>query len=260
MANIELALIGLAVGTLVGLTGVGGGVLMTPILIIVVGISPALAIGTDLFYAAITKTVGAAQHWNLRNVDLEIVVSLAIGSVPAVLIGTYLVKLINESGGATTESVLKQILAGALILVALVMLGRLLLGRFFSEKIKFAPLSRTRRRIFSTVLGFISGLLVGLTSVGAGSLIMLFLVILYALPAKQLVGTDLFHAAILASIAALGHLWVGNVNLPVAGILLIGSIPGVLIGSRMSARIPDHVLRFGIAVMLIVSGLRLFGL
>jgi uncharacterized protein len=259
MVNIELGLIGLLIGTLVGLTGVGGGVLMTPILIIVIGIPPSTAIGTDLFYAAITKIVGAAQHWNLKTVDLGIAVALATGSIPAVLIGTYLVKVIKESGGAAAESTLSQILAAALILVALVMLGRMFLGRLSTGEPNRIPMPRSRQRILTTLLGFVSGLLVGLTSIGAGSLIMLFLVVLYASPAKQLVGTDLFHAAILASIAALGHLLVGNVSLPVAGMLLTGSIPGVLIGSRISARVPDSVLRFGIAVMLIISGVRLVG-
>jgi uncharacterized protein len=260
VANIELSLIGLLIGTLVGLTGVGGGVLMTPILIIVMGIPPSTAIGTDLFYAAITKIVGAAQHWNLKTVDLGIAASLATGSIPAVLIGTYLVKIIKESGGDAAENILSQILAAALILVALVMLGRLFLARRAAPGLDGASsMSKSRQRIFTVLLGFVSGLLVGLTSIGAGSLIMLFLVILYAMPAKHLVGTDLFHAAVLASIAAIGHLLVGNVNLPVAGMLLTGSIPGVLIGSRISARVPDSVLRFGIAVMLIISGIRLIG-
>jgi uncharacterized protein len=259
MVNIELGLIGLLIGTLVGLTGVGGGVLMTPILILVMGFPPSTAIGTDLFYAAITKIVGAVQHWNLKTVDLGIAASLAAGSVPAVLIGTYLVKLIKESGGASAENTLSQILAAALILVAVVMLGRMFLGRLSTGKPKRAPISMSRRHVLTMALGFVSGLLVGLTSIGAGSLIMLFLVVLYASPAKQLVGTDLFHAAILASIAALGHLLVGDVSLPVAGMLLTGSIPGVLIGSRISAHVPDSVLRMGIAVMLIISGVRLIG-
>jgi uncharacterized membrane protein YfcA len=257
--NIELSLIGLLIGTLVGLTGVGGGVLMTPILIIVMGIPPSVAIGTDLFYAAITKIVGAAQHWNLKTVDVGIAASLATGSIPAVLIGTWLVKIIKESGGDAAENILSQILAAALIVVALVMLSRMVIGRLSTKPHNETPISRSRQKLFTVVLGFASGLLVGLTSIGAGSLIMLFLVMLYALPAKQLVGTDLFHAAILASIAALGHLLVGNVNLQVAGMLLVGSIPGVLIGSRISARVPESVLRFGIAVMLIVSGIRLIG-
>ena len=260
MANIELTLIGLLIGTLVGLTGVGGGVLMTPILIIVMGISPSTAIGTDLFYAAITKIVGAAQHWNSKTVDLGIAASLAGGSIPAVLIGTYLVKIIKESGGDAAENILSQILATALILVALLMLGRMLLGRLSNgNSARALPASKSQQRIFTVLLGFASGLLVGLTSIGAGSVIMLFLVVLYALPAKRLVGTDLFHAAILASIAAFGHLLAGNVNLPVAGMLLTGSIPGVLVGSRISARVPDRMLRFGIAVMLIISGIRLIG-
>jgi uncharacterized protein len=259
MWNLELGVIGLIIGMLVGLTGVGGGVLMTPILIIVVGIPPSVAIGTDLFYSAITKALGAAQHWNLKTVDLDIVATLAAGSIPAVLVGTYLVKLIKEAGGAAAENTLSQILAAALILVALVMLSRMFLGRLVTDTSGKTTLSPSRQRILTLLLGLLAGLLVGLTSIGAGSLIMLFLVVLYALPARQLVGTDLFHAAILAGVAAAGHLLVGNVNLPVAALLLSGSIPGVLIGSRIGARLPDRVLRVGIAVMLIISGIRLIG-
>jgi uncharacterized membrane protein YfcA len=176
----------------------------------------------------------AIQHWDLKTADLGNVASLAAGSIPAVLIGAYLVKIIKESGGDAPERILSQILAAALLLVALVMLGRMFLGRLSTGKSNRAPFSKSRQRIFTVLLGFVSGLLVGLTSIGAGSLIMLFLVVLYALPAKQLVGTDLFHAAILASIAALGHLLVGNVSLPVAGMLLSGSIPGVLVGCQIS--------------------------
>ncbi len=260
MPSIELGFIGFVVGTLIGLTGVGGGVLMTPILIMVMGVQPSVAIGTDLLYAAITKVVGAIQHWDLKTVDLGIAAALAAGSIPAVLTGTYLVKIIKESFGNGAESVLSQILAGTLILVALVMLGRVLLNRAFQpQRMGAAPLAPSRRKMLTVLLGLVSGLLVGLTSIGAGSLIMLFLVVLYASPAKQLVGTDLFHAAILASIAALGHLLVGDVSLPIAGMLLTGSIPGVLIGSRISARVPDSALRLGIAVMLIISGVRLIG-
>jgi hypothetical protein len=201
----------------------------------------------------------AIQHWNLKTADLGNAASLAAGSIPAVLIGTYLVKIIKESGGDAAERILNQILAAALLLVTLVMLGRMFLGWLSTGKSNRAPFSKSRQRIFTVLLGFVSGLLVGLTSIGAGSLIMLFLVVLYALPAKQLVGTDLFHAAILASIAALGHLLVGNVSLPVAGMLLSGSIPGVLVGSQIGVGVPDSLLRFGIAVMLIISGIRLIG-
>lgn len=260
MPNLELTFIGFAVGALIGLTGVGGGVLMTPILIFTMGIPPSIAIGTDLLYAAITKTIGAIQHLDLETVDSSIVACLAIGSVPAVLVGTSLVKVIKELKGDAAENILTQILAGTLILVAIVMVTRIVLNRRMdSQAVTKSALSPSRRRMFTVLLGVASGLLVGLTSIGAGSLVMMFLVLLYAMPSKRLVGTDLLHAAILASIAALGHLLAGNVDMSVATMLLLGSIPGVILGSRLSVRVPDNVLRLMLALALIFSGIRLIG-
>ncbi len=256
--NWNLVLVGLGIGALVGLTGVGGGSLMTPILIVFFRLPPSVAIGTDLVNAAITKVVGAAQHMRQGTVDLAIVGNLAVGSVPAAIFGVGLVKIIRTAWGDSGETVLTVILAWTLILVALVMLARIVFGERLADLGKRSGLKTpARRRVLTAILGLVAGILVSLTSVGAGSIVMVLLVILYAASAKRLVGTDIVHAAMLASVAAIGHLWAGDVNWSVALTLLLGSIPGVLLGSRMSLKLPDTVLRVALALTLMFSGMRL---
>lgn len=256
--SVNLVLVGFGIGGLVGLTGVGGGSLMTPILIVFFRLPPSVAIGTDLVYAAITKTVGAAQHLRQGTADMQIVGNLAVGSVPAAIIGVGLVQLIRGVWGDRGETVLTVILAWTLIVVALVMVARVFLGdRLQTLAQGNGSLTLNRRRVLTALLGFAAGLLVSLTSVGAGSIIMVLLILLYATPAKRLVGTDLVHAAALASIAAIGHLWAGSVSWSVAATLLVGSIPGVLLGSRVSLRMPDTLLRVALALTLMFSGMRL---
>ncbi len=260
ISNLELALMGLLVGTLIGMTGVGGGVVMVPILVMVMRVPPSIAIGTDLLYASLTKWAGALQHWQMQTVNFEIASFLLVGSLPSALVGTFLVKIIKEWGGGSAENILNRILAGTLILVAAMMLTRIFVHRTNDRHPNVAaPSSRQRRRIWTVLLGAATGLVVGLTSIGAGSLVMVFLVILYSAPAKQLVGTDLFHAAILATVAALGHLFVGNADLRLAAWLSVGSIPGVILGSRLSAWMPDNALRLLLALALFFSGVRLTG-
>lgn len=256
--NWNLVLVGLGIGALVGLTGVGGGSLMTPILIVFFRLPPSVAIGTDLVYAAITKTVGAAQHFRQGTVDSKIVRNLAMGSVPAAIVGVGLVRVIRTTWGDGGETVLTIILAWTLIVVALVMLARILFGeRLGSLGNQKWIRSAHKRQVLTVILGLVAGLFVSLTSVGAGSIVMVLLVVIYAVSASRLVGTDLVHAALLACVAALGHLWAGDVNWTVAGTLLVGSIPGVLLGSRVSLKLPDTVLRVALALTLIFSGMRL---
>jgi uncharacterized protein len=251
-------LVGFVVGTLVGLTGVGGGALMTPILIAVFHIPPSIAIGTDLVNASFTKIVGAVQHWRQGTVKLRIVGLLALGSVPAAVVGVGVVKTLKDAMGPAGESVLTVILAWTLILVAILMVVRLLVVRRKSaDGIRPRHMEPRRRDVVTVFLGVVAGFLVSLTSVGAGSIIMVFLVAMYLSPAKRLVGTDVVHAALLASVAALGHIWAGDVSFPIAGALLLGSLPGVLVGSRLTVRMPDVVLRIVLALTLIFSGMRL---
>jgi hypothetical protein len=254
----DFALVGFGIGALVGMTGVGGGALMTPILIVVFGLPPSIAIGTDLVIAALTKTVGAVQHWYQGTVEFRIVGTLALGSLPAAILGVGLIKAIKDSLGSSGETVLTVILAWTLILVAVIMITRVLLARRKTTALdRGTRLTQRQQDVLTVFLGLVAGIFVSLTSVGAGSIIMVFLIALYSVAAKCLVGTDIVHAALLASVAAAGHVWAGNVDFGVAGALLVGSLPGVVLGSRLSVRMPEVLLRVVLALMLMFSGMRL---
>ncbi len=256
--NWDLVLVGFGIGALVGLTGVGGGSLMTPILIVVFRMPPSLAIGTDLFNAAITRIIGGWQHLRQGTVEFKIVAALALGSVPAAILGAGLVKAIKNTMDAQGEILLTVILAWTLIIVALLMVARLMFAPQLAALASRGPqLSGQQRLAFTAMLGLVAGFLVSLTSVGAGSIIMVFLVMLYATPAKRLVGTDILHAAVLGSVSAIGHLWAGDIDWGVAAMLLLGSVPGVLLGSRLSVHIPDVLLRIALALTLIFAGTRM---
>ncbi len=258
MNHWEIVALGFTVGSLIGLTGVGGGVLMTPILILFLGVQPSIAIGTDLFYAALTKLAGAIKHWHQGTVELRIAATLAAGSLPTALCGIFAAKTVKDALGRSVEPIISAVLAWVCILVAVTMLLRILAER--AEKTgggKGIGLSNRRLQFCTLVLGAVTGVLVGLTSIGAGTIVMMVLTTLYRMPTKQLVGTDLVHAAILASVSALGHLWAGDVDLFLAGQLLLGSLPGVILGSRISIRIPDPALRVSIALIMAFSGMRL---
>ncbi len=254
----SLLLVGFGVGALVGMTGVGGGALMTPLLIVVFRLPPSIAIGTDLVNAAVMKAVGAFQHYRQGTVEPAIVGRLAMGSLPAAILGVGLVKVLKDMMGNQGEAVLTVILAWTLILVAVMMIVRVLLAHPLKQVFKRRPRpSASQQPVLTVLLGMAAGILVSLTSIGAGSIVMVFLVALYSTSARRLVGADIMHAAMLASVAAVGHLWAGNVDLSVAGVLLIGSLPGVVLGSRLSVKMPDMFLRVALALTLLFSGMRL---
>ncbi len=250
--------LGFTVGGLIGLTGVGGGVLMTPVLILFFGVQPSTAIGTDLVYAALTKLTGAIKHWRQGTVELKLAAVLSAGSLPTSLCGIFVAASVKKTLGRAVEPVITAALAWVCILVAVMMVFHILADRgALLGGGKGLGLSGRGLQISTFILGVVTGVLVGLTSIGAGTIVMIFLTMLYRMPARQLVGTDLVHAAVLASVSALGHLWAGNVDLSLAGTLLLGSIPGVILGSRMSVRIPEAVLRVSIALIMAFSGMRL---
>jgi uncharacterized protein len=250
--------LGFVVGNLVGLTGVGGGVLLTPVLIIFLGVRPSIAIGTDLFYASITKVAGAVKHWHQGSVHLRLAATLATGSVPAALVGVGGAKMVKDRLGQATEPIITSILAWVCVFVAVAMLLRVVTERFGKPEGAARRILTGRRLKWSTVLlGVVTGLLVGLTSIGAGTILMIFLVSLYRIPTSQLIGTDIFHAAILAGVSAVGHYWAGNIDFHLASLLLMGSVPGVIIGSRISIRIPETLLRVSVALVMGFSGARL---
>ncbi|MDP1907706.1 MAG: sulfite exporter TauE/SafE family protein [Hyphomicrobium sp.] len=236
---------GFAVGFLVGLTGVGAGSLMTPFLISGIGISPVLAVGTDLLFASITKASAAWRHHALGNVNWPIVRWLAMGSLPGatlVLAWIYLA----EPDVHVLAGIIRQVLAFALVVSALCVAAYPLLKRY-----AMVASEVTARPGPTWVLGLVLGVLVALTSVGAGAIGVVALTALYSsLSARRLVGTDIVHAIPLTFLAGASHFGMGNVDLKILGFLLIGSVPGIALGSRITGLVPDWVLRVTLALVL----------
>ena len=226
--DLEIILFGLGVGILVGLTGIGGGSLMTPLLILAGGVQPVVAIGTDLAYGAVTKTVGGWRHWRAGTVDLGVTGWMAVGSVPGSLVGVWLIDRLHERYGDGFDTILLSTVAGALLIVSISILGRaLFMPRLADREREHVPLTR-RVRIGAASIGGALGLVVGATSVGSGALIGLALILVFRLTPHRVVGTDVAHAAILLWAAGLAHFFSGNVDLMLMATILVGSLPGRL--------------------------------
>jgi uncharacterized protein len=249
---------GFGVGFLVGMTGMGGGSLMTPLLILVFGTSPVTAVGSDITYAAVTKSVGGWRHLRLKTVNLGISFWLAVGSVPAAIAGVWVIEWLHDRYGNDLDDIVLTMLAIALIVVGTIVLGRALFsnGLHLRERESFA-LTR-RHKVAAVVIGASTGFVIGLTSAGSGTLIAVFLIAYYRLVPKHVVGTDVFHAAVLLSAAAVAHVVAGNVDFGLVGAILIGSLPGVWIGSHLITRLPTGVLRTALGVVMIAASLALF--
>ena len=251
------SLCGFAVGMLVGFTGVGGGSLMTPLLILLFGIHPATAVGTDLLYAAATKTAGTAVHGWSGSVVWPVVWWLAVGSVPATVLTLAMLQHFGITG-ERSSAVISDFLGLALILTAGVLIFRQPLLAWASRRLPERDAAQTRRLTILT--GFILGILVAMSSVGAGALGVTALLLLYPkLPTNRIVGSDIAHAVPLTLAAGLCHWMIGSVNLSLLGSLLAGSIPGIIIGSALSGRVPDKALRTVLAGTLVVAGVKLIG-
>jgi hypothetical protein len=249
---------GFLVGLIVGVTGVGGGSLMTPLLVLFFGVSPATAVGTDLLYASITKAVGGWVHGRNGTVDWKIVGLLSLGSLPAVLLTIVLFKFL-----ALDEKMLKGLVTSVLS-VALLLTAAALLLKDWIKKIALREdgsiyeLHHRHLPAATIITGVIVGVLVTISSIGAGVLGTVALLFLYPrLSAVKVVGTDIAHAVPLTAVAGLGHLTLGTVDLVLLGSLLLGSLPGIYIGSHLSAKVPEKVLRPILAVMLLIIGTRL---
>jgi uncharacterized membrane protein YfcA len=252
-----IIIFGFGVGVLVGTTGIGGGSLMTPILILVFGFKPTTAIGTDLAYGAITKTVGGYRHWRQKTVDFGLSTWMAFGSVPAAIGGVAVLKVLqNQFGKDNFDNTLLIAVAAALLLTGTVILARLLLPSGGKGERHTTPLER-RHKIAAVSLGASVGFVLGVTSAGSGSLIAVGLIMLFRLTPQRVVGTDVFHAAILLWAAAIAHVIAGNVDFALAGTILIGSIPGVWVGSGLTVRLPVGVMRATLACVLLAAGLAL---
>jgi uncharacterized protein len=251
----KLSLSGLLIGGLVGLTGMGGGSLMTPLLVIAFGFSPTVAIGTDLAHGAIFKTVGAARHRRLGTVHARLSGWMFLGSAPFSILGVWLATRITATYGDSAQSVMARVLACALILGALGLAAKSFIH--YHEQSNAPFLLRKRDRIAAVTIGAIGGLIVGLTSVGTGVFFGLSMLFLFPLRSAKVVGTDIFHAAALLWVAGFGHFIAGNVDMSAVGWLLIGSIPGVLIASQFTLKMPDRALRVALATVLLLSGIKL---
>ena len=252
-----IILFGFGVGILVGTTGIGGGSLMTPILILIFGYQPTTAIGTDLAYGAVTKTVGGYRHWRQKTVDFGLSQWMAFGSVPAAIGGVVVLKALQDAFGKDNfDNTLLIAVAGALLLTGIVILARLLLPMGGKGERHTTPLER-RHKVAAVALGASVGFVLGVTSAGSGSLIAVGLIMLFRLTPQRVVGTDVFHAAILLWAAALAHIVAGNVDFALAGTILIGSIPGVWVGSGLTVRLPIGVMRATLACVLLAAGLAL---
>jgi uncharacterized protein len=246
----ELSLGGLLIGVLVGMTGMGGGSLMTPMLILLFGFDPKTAVGTDILHGAVFKSFGAFHHRKLGNVHVPLAMWMLLGSAPLSLVGVQ----IASSFSTATQSSMGKVVGGALILGGL----GFAIKTFVRGTTKDAKFDLTRRdKLFAVAIGASCGFVVGLTSVGSGTFFGLAMLLLYPLTAQRIVGTDMLHAALLLWVAGAGHLLHGNVDLHAMAWLLVGSIPGVLVGSHLSIKVPERALRVAFAFVLILSGIKL---
>ncbi len=249
-----IALAGLMVGFLVGLTGVGGAAILTPLLVLI-GIPAHTAVGTDLLYNSITKLFGTIQHWRQKTIDLFLVKYLAIGSLPGAVLAVSLLKVF-DAFFHNQEEVITHALGFVLIFVAIATIwNQFNSKKLKANKIKLRPDSE--KKTMTILIGCVLGFVVGLTSIGSGSLFAIALLYFYRMRTSQLVGTDIAHAFLLASAAGLMHAGLGNVNYTLMFNLLAGSIPGVLLGSTLSAKVPAKPLRTIIAALIFVSGIKM---
>ena len=254
--NLLYSASGFFVGVLVGLTGVGGGALMTPLLVLLFGIHPTTAVGTDLLFASITKTGGTLIHGFSNTVDWKITCRLASGSVPATAITIAALAYLHRTADGGTSEVITTVLGFALILTAIALVFRKWILDFFASHV--GELADDRARVLTVVLGVLLGVLVSLTSVGAGAIGVTVLLLLYpTLRTTRIVGSDVAHAVPLTLIAGAGHWWIGDVDFSLLASLLVGSIPGIMIGSHFASRVPDGVLRPLLAGTLALVGGRL---
>ena len=252
-----IVLFGFGVGALVGLTGMGGGSLMTPLLIVVFGVKPVTAIGTDLAYGAVTKTVGGWRHLRHRTVDMGLSTWICFGSVPAAIGGVYVLHELEAAYGAEFDTIVLTAVAAALLFTGTAVLTRALFAKRLEhkERERFEP--TTRNKVLAVTLGVLVGFVLGVTSAGSGTLIAVGLIMLFRLAPRQVVGTDVFQAAILLWAAALAHIVSGNVDWALCGTILLGSLPGVWLGSHLITRVRVEALRLGLGIVLIGSSLGL---
>lgn len=254
--DFRTAIIGFVVGLMVGLTGMGGGALMTPLLILFGWAKPMMAVGTDLVWNTLTKMVGGVVHYRQRTVDFQIVKLLAIGSIPGALLGLALLAHLHHQGAGAADKLVVRMLGVTLVIVAFSLV---------LKSLRHAPSHSSANeqhvrgpKWLTPALGFVVGFLVSLTSVGSGSLIVATLVVIRPYtPLNKIVGSDIVHAVLLVGVSALGHMEMGSINVPLLAGLLLGSVPGVWIGSKLTMVLPAKIIRPILAGTLFFLGYKL---
>jgi uncharacterized protein len=252
-----IILFGLGVGLLVGITGMGGGSLMTPLLILVIGIKPVVAVGTDLAYGAVTKTLGGWRHFRKGTVFPRLAFWLAVGSCPAALVGVWVLDKLHGALGDDFDTFMLVAIGGALLITGGLVLLRALAISDAAARERGAFRMETRHKVAAVALGASVGFVLGITSAGSGTLIGIGLILGFRLSPHRVVGTDVAHAAVLLWVAAFAHIVSGNVDFGLAGTILLGSLPGVWIGTNLATRMPKNALRAALGVVLLASSLAL---
>lgn len=249
------AIAGFAVGMLVGMTGVGGGSLITPVLILLFGMSPAVAVGTDLLHAAVTKTAGSLVNGFNHTIDWRVVRRLATGSIPMTIVTMSVLSALDINSAAARE-LINAVLTFALIVTAVTLLFRDRIVRLSAGRLDV--LTPRQAAVLTVIVGGVLGTIVSISSVGAGAIGVICLVLLYPkLPTAQIVGSDIAHAVPLTLVAGIGHWFLGSVDLQVVMFLILGSVPGILVGSYAALRIPEFALRIVLAAALLVVATKL---
>ncbi|MBM3147184.1 MAG: sulfite exporter TauE/SafE family protein [Actinobacteria bacterium] len=259
--NPYLSLSSFVVGLLMGLTGMGSGALMTPLLIILFGVQPTLAVGTDITYAAVTRGLGSWRHFTQRTVDLPVALWLALGSIPAGLAGASAVHITRRTHAELVDAVLYRTIGAALVLVGTLLVVRLVVRGLGDRPDRDNTLENIhlslRRKLATVAFGAAAGFTVGVTSVGGGTLLVTVLILFYPLAASRVVGTVLFHSLLLLAATGVVQWRFGNVDPALVGALLLGSVPGVILGSHMTLKTPGNVLRGIVGLVLLASGVAL---
>jgi hypothetical protein len=260
VTGVELVVAGLVVGCLIGATGMGAGSLMAPLLISVFGVSAVSAVATDLVYSSGTKLVGGYRHLKLGNSNIELARWMAYGSVPSAVAGVFVLHKLAASQGSSIDATLRKAIAIALILVAVAVVVRTFftIRALWSDALpKDGELNRNHR-ILAVALGVVLGFVFGFTSVGAGAFFGMALILFFPLSTRRVVGTDLLHGAIVTLAAAIAAIfWLPTMHFLDVGLLMLGSIPGILIGSQVMLKLPEKALRGSLASVLVLSGLKL---
>src|SRR3954464_12929840 len=254
-----IILFGLGVGLLVGITGMGGGSLMTPLLILAIGVKPVVAVGTDLAYGAVTKTLGGWRHFRKGTVFPRLAFWLAVGSCPAALVGVWVLVKLRDALGDDFDTFMLVAIGGALLVTGGLVLLRALAISDAAARERGAFRMQTRHKVAAVALGASVGFVLGITSAGSGTLIGIGLILGFRLTPHRVVGTDVAHAAVLLWVAAIAHMISGNVDYGLAGTILIGSLPGVWIGTNLSTLLSQQWLRLALGTVMFASSLALLG-